>query len=71
MIALKPSFRNGARALLLPPTIRDNLGNDITEFQTDCAKPNIISKKRKKLFKKALTNFSEYDKTKPLTKMRS
>ena len=27
--------------------------------------------KAKKLFKKALTNFSEYDKTKPLTKMRS
>ena len=27
--------------------------------------------KAKKLFKKALTNFSEYDKIKPLTKMRS
>ena len=52
MIALKPSFRNGARALLIPPTIRDNSGNAITEFQTDCAKLNIISKKRKNYSKR-------------------
>ena len=42
--------------------IRDNLEIGITVFHADWAKRNIIFKKAKKIFKKALTNFPEYGK---------
>ena len=41
----------------MPSKIRDNSGSNITVFQTDCAKLNIISQNRKNI-QKGLDKFS-------------